>query len=144
MTLSFKYKKIERPEPFLPENAPAIPITLANINRKVTIVGLIDSGADISCLSKEIAEYLEVSYVSDEEEIGGIGGNIKARRAKVQIRISKGNENYIFSINAYIPTQKMDDVFPLLIGREGFFEQFKITFIEAEKRIHLKKYNRQQ
>ncbi|GAF80870.1 unnamed protein product, partial [marine sediment metagenome] len=49
-------------------------------------------------------------------------------------------ENYSFSVPvAVIDDKEMGDEFPIIIGREGFFDNFTITFKETDKRVILKK-----
>lgn len=47
-------------------------------------------------------------------------------------------EIYNFEIPILVPEK--EDV-PIIIGRIGFFEQFKITFVEAERKLEFKKFN---
>ncbi len=56
MTLTFRYKSIKRPNGTLVK-IPAIPITLIG-ETKFKTVGLIDSGADLSVIPREVAEVL--------------------------------------------------------------------------------------
>ncbi|MBI2667875.1 aspartyl protease family protein [Candidatus Woesearchaeota archaeon] len=139
MTITFNYKTIERPDPFPSESAPAIPITLIGSKDKIDIIGLLDSGADYSVIPKDMAEILGLDLSSKSEEIGGIGGNVKAIKTKMKINISKGRENYTFLIGVYAVEDDMKDDFPILIGREDFFDKFKITFIESKKKIYIKR-----
>ena len=139
MTLTFKYKKIERPEPLPPEDAPAIPLTLIGPKEKIDVIGLIDSGADFSFIPQSTAEILGLDLSAKPEEVGGVGGSIEAVKTRMRINISKGNENYTFPVEVYVGIGPIKDDFPILIGRNGFFYNFKITFIESQKRIYLKK-----
>src|SRR3989344_7063367 len=140
MTLVFKYKRIDRPEPFPSEAAPAIPVTLIGPKEKINVIGLLDSGADFSFIPYDMAEVLGLDLTEKPQDIGGISGTVLSIPSTMKINIQKGKENYTFRVGVYVSAKDMDDDFPILIGRDGFFEQFKITFIEAEKRIHLKKY----
>lgn len=143
MTLVFKYKRIDRPEPFPSEAAPAIPVTLIGPKEKIDVVGLLDSGADFSFIPYDMAEVLGLNLSQKPQDIGGISGTVLAVPSTMKINIQKGRENYTISVGVYVSTKDMSDDFPILIGRNGFFEQFKITFIEADKKMHLKKYNQQ-
>lgn len=143
MTIVFKYKRIDRPEPFHSEHLPAIPLTLIGIKTKLDVIGLLDSGADFSFIPKDVAEVLGLELSAEPEDIGGISGNVKAVRTQMKVNINKGNESYTVSVGVYVPTASMDSDFPILIGRDGFFENFKITFIEADKKINLKRYLQQ-
>src|SRR3989344_8165767 len=140
MTIAFNYKIIQRPKPYLSEHVPAIPVTLIGANTRIDIIGLLDSGADFSAIPKEIAEVLGLDLSSKPEDIGGIGGDVAAIKKRMQINVNKSKEDYTFQVEVYA-VEKLEEDFPVLIGRQGFFEQFKITFTEAERKIHLKKYN---
>ena len=140
MTLVFKYKRIDRPEPFPSEAAPAIPVTLIGKKEKIDVIGLLDSGADFSFIPYDMAEVLGLNLSQKPQDIGGISGTVLAVPSTMNINIQKGRENYTFPVGVYVSAKDMDDDFPILIGRNGFFEQFKITFVESEKRIYLKKH----
>lgn len=140
MALVFKYKRIDRPEPFPSEAAPAIPVTLIGSKEKIDVIGLLDSGADFSFIPYDMAEVLGLNLSQKPQDIGGISGTVLAIPSTMKINVQKGRENYTITVGVYVSAKDMDDNFPILIGRNGFFEQFKITFIEAEKRIHLKRH----
>jgi len=134
----FKYKRIDRPAPFPTIHAPAIPVTIAGKKDSVDVVGLIDSGADFSVIPREMAEIIGADLSNKPEEIGGIGGNTKAIETKIKMTITKGHEAYTQTISAYV-VEDLQDSFPILIGRSGFFPKFKITFAEKTKKILLKR-----
>jgi len=138
MTISFNYKRIQRPDPYPSEAAPAIPITLIGPNERLDVIGLLDSGADFCVIPKSMAEILGLKLNAKIEEVGGIGGDAKAIPSSMQLNISKGRENYTFVVGVYVIDELKDD-FPVLIGRDGFFDKFKITFVESKKKIYLKR-----
>ncbi len=140
MTITFKYKKIKRPNPFPTVHLPVIPITLVGKSETVEVMGLLDSGADYSLIPREIAEVVGMNLKKKPEPIGGIGGECNAINSNVRIKVQRGHEAYTFFVNAYI-IDALDDDFPVLIGRDGFFGQFKITFDESKRNISLKKVN---
>ena len=97
---------------------------------------MLDSGSDITIIPKELAEVMKIEY-GDENEVSGISGaTVKAREGKISIQFGKGREIYNFEIPILVPEK---EGLNLIIGRLGFFTQFKITFLEAEKRIEFKK-----
>jgi hypothetical protein len=59
----------------------------------------------------------------------------------VRVRIAQGHENYTFDIPVKVVLDPNSNV-PVLIGREGFFEEFEITFDESRERISLKRIAR--
>ena len=58
---------------------------------------------------------------------------------KFSIMVQKGHEKYAINAEVKVILEAEDD-FPILIGREGFFEEFKITFDEHGKKVILKKH----
>jgi predicted aspartyl protease len=134
MTFTFKYKsvKLKSGKNIL---RPMIPLTI-QAKEKIDLVGILDSGSDITIIPKEIAEAVGID-LQEENEISGISGiPVKARQAKVSVNFGRGHEIYSFNIPVLIPEKEN---IPIIIGRMGFFEQFKITFAEADKKIEFKK-----
>lgn len=138
MTINFKYKQIDRPEPFDGVYVPAIPVRLIGQKDTIEVIGLLDSGADFSLIPRDMAEILGLNLSGKPEKIGGINGDCKAIKTKVQIRIGNQHENYTFPIKVFV-IPDIDDEVPMLVGRNGFFKQFKITFNEAMNTISLKR-----
>ena len=139
MTITFNYKQVDRPEPYPSQCVPAIPVTLIGAKVNIAVVGLLDSGADYCAIPKGMADILGLDLSSKPEPIGGIGGDAKAIKTKMRIMVWKGREKYTFTVGVYVVVGQMQDDFPLLIGRDGFFDKFKITFIEKQRKIKLKR-----
>ena len=136
MTFSFKYKP-ERLSSGAILHRPLIPITLEG-KEKIDVFSILDSGSDMSIIPKEIAEVLEIKTIKENEVSGITGSAIWAREGKLRIHFGKGHEGYSFEIPVLIPEKEN---LSAIIGRAGFFNQFKITFIESDKRIEFKKEN---
>ena len=133
MTFSFKYKPVRlvSGKSIL---RPIIPLIIGK--EKFNVFGMLDSGSDITIIPKELAEVMEIEY-GGENEVSGISGvAVKAREGKLNIQFGKRREIYNFDIPVLVPEK---DGLNLIIGRLGFFNQFKITFSEAEKRIEFRK-----
>ncbi|MBU1198684.1 MAG: retropepsin-like domain-containing protein [Nanoarchaeota archaeon] len=135
MTISFRYKSVERPDKTLVKT-PSIPILLKGKEVFETI-GLMDSGADISAMSKDVAELLGLDLRGKKEPAFGIGGKVDSVETKVRITIEKGHEQYTFLIPVKVILGQYD--FPVLLGRAGFFEKFIICFDEEKEKISLKR-----
>jgi len=101
---------------------------------------LLDSGADISVIPKKLAELLGVNIEGERTLAFGIGGKVECIERKITINISRGHENYTFSIP--IKVILGDYNFPLLLGRQGFFEEFIITLDQGLQKITLKKVDK--
>jgi len=126
--IKFKYS------PRKDKDFPVIPITLINKDIEIETDALIDSGANISVFREELAECLEV-VVEDGEEIllQGLGGRIVGYIHELTIRINdeKFRCKIVFSKEMTVGLN--------ILGREGFFEHFQITFNERQKEIILNK-----
>ena len=113
-----------------------IPIT------RILYIALIDSGADISVIPKDVAEALGLDMTGKKEEARGTGGKVPAIQTKVIIELGRPHEQYALEIPVKIIMQDGDEEIPILLGRAGFFDKFIITFNQKEERVILKKYNK--
>ena len=136
MTLSFNYKTIKRPDG-TEVKTPSIPIVLGG-KEKIETVALLDSGADISAISKDMAEILGLNLNGKHGPAYGIGGRTDAVDTDMEIIIEKGHERYAFRIPVKVILGNYD--FPVLLGRAGFFDKFVISFKQAEGKILLKRH----
>lgn len=135
MTITFRYKSVKRPDGTLVKT-PSIPLTFIG-KESFDTVALLDSGADISAMPKDIAEILGLNLRGKVSFAYGIGGKARCVETKVTILIAKGHESYRFTIPMKVILDKYD--FPILLGRAGFFDKFVITFDQQEKKVLLKK-----
>jgi len=131
----FKYKEIDRPNG-KKVLCPAIPVTLIGKETFDTTC-ILDSGADVSAISKEMAEVLGLDINSKTETIYGVGGPIEAIKSQMIAIIEKGHERYQLKIPVYIILNEFN--IPPLLGRTGFFREFEIAIKERKLRIELKK-----
>lgn len=111
---------------------PAIPLIASVGKNDVKMQALIDSGATISVFKHEIAQELGLTIEKGEEVIlGGVGGRIKGYIHKLEVTIAGikflcpvvFSREYLVSFN--------------LLGRDVFFEKFKIIFDEKKKQVVL-------
>ena len=135
MVFSFKYKPIQI-KSGKTLYRPMIPLTIEG-KEKINLIGILDSGSDISIIPREIAEIINIEYVGENEISGIYGMPVKAKQGRVRIEFGKGREISCFDIPVLVPLKEGISV---IIGRLGFFEQFKITFSEAERKIEFKKF----
>ena len=135
--MHFKYKQVARPDGTLVK-IPSIPITLIG-ETSIDVIALVDSGADISVIPKEMGELLGLDLSGRKDFAYGIGGKVKTVEVKVGVVVEKGHERYSFRMPLKVVLDKYD--FPPLLGRKGFFNEFVITINEEKERISLKKYH---
>ena len=139
MSITFRYKSVKRPDG-TSVKTPSIPVTFMG-KESFDNVALVDSGADISAMPKDIAEILGLKLSAKITHAYGIGGKARSVETTVAIVVKKGHENYRFNIPVKVILDDYD--FPILLGRAGFFDKFIITFDEQEQKISLKrKYKR--
>jgi hypothetical protein len=139
MPLTYKYKKVKRAEEVYVKT-PSIPVFLSGKGAKFQFMALLDSGADISVIPKDVAELLGLDLKGDIEEAKGIGGKVPAIETKMKIELGKPHENYVFDLPVKVILKEDEDL-PILIGRNIFFDKFTITFDQKEDKIILKVKN---
>jgi predicted aspartyl protease len=86
---------------------------------------LVDTGADYTLLPKFLAPIIGVSLLNDCKSITtqGVGGNSKVYLLKKKVKIKLGH------LNREVPIGFLEnDSVPPLLGRQGFFETFKVVF----------------
>jgi predicted aspartyl protease len=135
--MNFKYKSLPRKDG-PPRKTPTIPVTFIGPSDSIDIVAILDSGADISVLPLEVGEQLGLDLTKNRSPCGGIGGEVETAEDHVRVKIVQGHENYTFDIPVKVVLDPKSSI-PVLIGREGFFEEFEITFDERRERITLKR-----
>ena len=136
MTIVFSYKTIKRPDG-TEVRTPSIPITLGT-KEKIDTIALLDSGADISAIPKDIAEILGLDINKKPSPAYGVGGKVDAIETIMDIAINKGHEHYSFQIPVKVILGKYD--FPVLLGRAGFFDRFIVSFDHKKEKVMLKKH----
>ena len=110
---------------------PIIPVVIEG-REKAIVHALVDSGATISLFHISIAEDIGMD-LKDAEQVylAGIGGYVKAY-IKKQVKVSVeelGSTMIPIAFTEYIAS----DV--AILGRQGFFETFEITFREWERKM---------
>jgi hypothetical protein len=134
----FPYRK----EPTRPSSAyphrhsiprPRIEFRLTHGNRFVKLLALVDSGADDCLFPLEVAHFLRLPLKRDAvHHYGGIGsGTITATFGTVILEVGK------WKIPLYAGFSDSPTAVPIL-GQNGFFSQFEITFNRLEEAIQLK------
>jgi len=102
----------------------------------IQVMCLLDSGSDVIVLPKGLAELLGLKLSDKIEKSKGIGGEVEVRTSKLNFRLKRDHDYYSFD-NVDIQVVDTDDV-PVILGRRGFFERFKITIDEKNEKVILK------
>ncbi len=99
---------------------------------KRKILALIDSGASMSIFQPDIAEELGIKIESGKPtSLQGVGGEIKGYIHTLTLEISQK------TINCPVVFSREYKVSVNLLGRDGFFHAFQITFNESKKQLSL-------
>jgi hypothetical protein len=134
MTMRFKYKVVNAPN-----NAthlrPVIPVQFIGSKDVWDTMALLDSGADVSVISKDQAEAIGVPMNGERTIANGVTGPGEFISSHVGIHIEKGHEDYRFNIPVSIILKPYE--LPPLLGRSEIFDRFEITFKQHEKRIEM-------
>lgn len=88
-------------------------------------------------MPKSLAELLGIKLDGIPSFAYGIGGKVKSIDSIVKILVHKGHESYTFTIPIKIIMDDYD--FPILLGIEGFFDKFVITFDQKNEKVLLKR-----
>lgn len=97
---------------------------------------LVDSGADLSVISKDFGERIGLSLAENERifSANGVGGGVlEYVQREVLFRV---NESTIKAPVAWIQDDRYEE---MIIGREVVFDEFDIEFKQAEELIIFKK-----
>jgi len=123
---SFKYK-------FTNYNYyPIISVSLSKGSYKTKVSALIDSGASISIFGEDTANELNIHIEKGEKRmLGGVGGRIVGYVHKIKMKVA--GKSFICPV---VFSREYKVSFNLL-GRDTFFEKFKITFDEKNKSVIL-------
>lgn len=102
---------------------PFTSVTLKNGGKETSQFMLVDSGADLTLISKSVGDYLGLTLTSDEIiEVKGVGERgIPVVLKKVNIKI--GDKE----VETTLAWSLVEEI-PLLLGRKDIFNNFEITF----------------
>jgi hypothetical protein len=114
---------------------PIIPVTVSIEPYDIATDALLDSGANISVFRQEIAECLGLQIESGEEILlHGLGGRVMGYIHEVTMEV----EQISFPCKVVFSSELTVGI--NLIGRQDFFEKFKVTFNENNKEVILELY----
>jgi len=109
---------------------PIIPVILQyEDNEPLALTMLLDSGADVTLVSKDVGESLGIDTDRDaDDDVYGIDGYTSVIEERVKIRIGMGTRNeFEAEIPLQITKKKGRPAIPAL-GREPIFREFDIHF----------------
>ncbi|MCK5616059.1 retroviral-like aspartic protease [Candidatus Pacearchaeota archaeon] len=103
----------------------------------MNVIALVDSGADCSVIPMGLAEILDLDLTGQKQDSFGFGGKMECVESHVQISLKQNHEKHEFKIPILVSS---DDSCPIILGRNKFFDKFKITFDSKHQKLILKKY----
>jgi hypothetical protein len=137
--VKFPYYKFPNKDPNKKSiERPCIKATINYNSASVSLIVLVDSGADYCVMDKDIADFLELDLQDGELDVtGGLGGkgtkvyyfdNIYINIGGVEVKTKCG----------FVDGKVVGGQIAGVLGRQGFFEKFKVTIDETKKEIELK------
>ena len=132
MPLIYRFRKF-RLEDGTYVKRPIINIILKRDNKSLRFDAILDSGSDITTISQEMANYLEVKSNEKEAEMIGYQGRGKVKHGKLTL-IFKGRVQRQDEVLNNIPVAIMQDPDEqeVVVGTQGVFEHFKILFNDSK------------
>ena len=138
MALSFRYLKMTYGAQVV--FRPIIPVIFIDKSDPDNLLseGLwVDSGADFTLISRTLADALNLSLSPNTYDTGGVGGDVKVRKAVCDIILARGGEAYQFDIPVHV-AENFDPKYPLL-GRAIVFNKFDVVFRQRNNRVEFQK-----
>ena len=88
----------------------------------------------MSAIDSRWANWLNLDMTGHRTKSYGISGSVETVISRVDIEVSKGHEHYALNVPIRVLIlDELDPYAPTLIGRKGFFEQFRITIDESSQ-----------
>ena len=116
---------------------PVAKVTLKapSVNKFVGIWMVVDTGADYNVFHADIADYLGIALTKGKSmRITGIGGDsIKGYLHEVEIKVGKNLVKTSIIFSRHIPNNAT-----AVLGNQGFFNHFCVTFDYKSKTIRIK------
>lgn len=138
-TQRFRYVRIPAtPSEAFPDvsyyERPLIPVTLSAGRKSARLLALIDSGADNTIFSRQVAAMLglDLRRAPADSFCGTSGHEQLARYRKLTVQV--GAVNY----QALVGFTELPCEVAGILGQDGFFDQFVVTLDQSRGRIILK------
>lgn len=117
---------------------PLVHVLIESPTNATSTIALVDSGATSSFIPYAIAEeILQLPPVGDENEAVGAGGTFKTYSVKVdKLSLMKGSKPFVEykDVELLVPKPPQDLPY-VVLGRDGIFHTFDITFRERKEKI---------
>lgn len=116
---------------------PVIPIGIVSDTRSVRYEVLVDSSADCNIVPADLAELLDIDFMSGEEiDVGGItGSGMSFFVHQVTIRVGGWDIDVSMGFMPNMPPFGYG-----VVGQRGFFDFFRVNFDYRKGEIEVKPY----
>lgn len=120
---------------------PLVNVRIRHNDRSFTTIGLIDSGATQTFIPRGLSELLYLSSLGPDK-VSTAGGDVVYQLSRIDelSLLFHSNATATFSdVSVEFPSQGIDDLPYVVLGRNYVFDSFRICFDEAEKRTTFKR-----
>lgn len=142
MTLIYKFKK-EKLENGLFVERPRILVVVSGSHGSIEMPALIDSGSDMTVIPEGIANAIGIEKKGNKSNMFGFRevNEVMISRASITFSGKAERESVRITIPVLIALGKEhhEEETDIVLGVQGVFDNFVITFKKAEKKILLKR-----
>lgn len=137
MIFAYRYYEV-LPTPGHPQHLiarPVIPVQVIGPAGKVVVMGLLDTGSDVTILPAFVLGLIGGKYASDEQaRFRGVGGQVvTANYAEVELALDHPDGVCRWSVSVGF----LDGRTVAILGQKGFLEYFNATFKSDIGRVKL-------
>lgn len=113
---------------------PVIPFRLTGPRGSFDYFGLLDTGADETFVTSEMAEQLGIVPNSQTFTVQSASGDILVTYGEVTIEVEQGADLYRWPVVVGIAPEPWPEA---ILGHAGFLDYFDITFLGMEKSVSI-------
>ena len=134
--LVFPWQKIEL-EGGRSLRRPVVPVIMVGERASMQFPALIDSGADVSVIRREIADFLGINYALSGSQFVMAGAVIGCAEARCSFVLeARRKSERLDNVPVLVALDDVD--FDVVLGCAGVFDAFRITF-DQRKSIRMKR-----
>jgi predicted aspartyl protease len=119
---------------------PIVPVLFVGERRAADFRGLLDTGADETIISQEMAEAIGAKLIPGaRNRIVSAGGDVPLTYARVQIEVELGDDNLTWNAIVGVAEQGWEEA---LLGFRGFLEYFDVLFLGEALQVEISRNRR--
>jgi hypothetical protein len=140
--MKFDYKAYEvQPFPGQPKPGvvfrPVVKLRILGTKSQIPFRGLIDTGADMTVIPMNIADFVGVAMMSSHPGAAlGVGGEIEVAYGKVLLQIDFGKNEHRWCATVGVARESWTEA---VLGHLGFVQFFDATFFGEQRVVELKR-----